>query len=57
MTQLLEFLEEIAKAIDNGDEIDAIYLDFCKVFDKMPHKRLLKKGRKIWYKGEHLEMD
>ena len=41
VTQLLEFMEEITQAIDNGDEVDIIYLDFCKAFDKVPHRRLL----------------
>ena len=42
VTQLLEFLEDITEAIDNGDE-DVVYFDFCKAFDKVPHRRLLKK--------------
>ena len=41
--QLLEFMEEITQAIDTGDEVDIIYLDFCKAFDKVPHRRLLQK--------------
>ena len=28
VTQLLDFMEEITQAIDNGDELDIIYLDF-----------------------------
>ena len=42
-TQLLEFLEDLTKALDNGKDVDVIYLDFCKAFDKVPHRRLLKK--------------
>ena len=42
-TQLLEFLEDVTMALDQGDDVDVIYLDFCKAFDKVPHKRLLKK--------------
>ena len=45
VTQLLEFLEEITEAIDSGDEVDVIYLDFGKAFDKVPHKTLLKRWR------------
>ena len=41
-TKLLEFLEDIITALDQGDDVDVIYLDFCKAFDKIPHKRLLK---------------
>ena len=32
-------MEEINQAIDNGDD----NLDFCKAFDKVPHRRLLQK--------------
>ena len=42
VTQLLEFLEDITQAIDNGEDVYIVYLDFCKAFDKVPHKRLLK---------------
>ena len=47
-TQLLEFLEDVTMALDQGDDLDVIYLDFCKAFDKVPHKRLLKK---LWGYG------
>ena len=47
-TQLLEFLEDITTALDQGDDFDVIYLDFCKAFDKLPHKRLLKE---LWGYG------
>ena len=42
ITQLLEILEEITDALDQGFDIDIIYLDYTKAFDKIPHKRLLK---------------
>ena len=42
-TQLLEFMEDISEALNNGEEIDVIYLDFCKAFDKVLHLHLLKK--------------
>ena len=47
-TQLLEFLEDITTASDQGDDVDVIYLDFCKAFDNIPNKRLLKK---LWGYG------
>ena len=47
-TQLLEFLEDLTQALDNGKDVDVIYLDFCKAFDKVPHRRLLKK---LWAYG------
>ena len=43
LTNMLCFLEEITKWIDEGSPIDIIYLDFQKAFDKVPHQRLLLK--------------
>ena len=43
LTNMLCFLEEITKWIDEGSPVDIIYLDFQKVFDKVPHQRLLLK--------------
>ena len=37
------FFEEITKWIDEGSSVDIIYLDFQKVFDKVPLQRLLLK--------------
>ena len=45
LTNLLEFFEDISEKLDSGRPIDVIYLDFAKAFDKVPHKRLLKKLR------------
>jgi len=45
VTQLLTILDEWTEAIDQGDEIDCIYLDFSKAFDSFPHQRLLIKLR------------
>ena len=43
LTNMLCFLEEITKEIDEGSPVDIIYLDFQKAFDKVPHQRLLLK--------------
>ena len=43
LTNMLCFSEEITKWIDEGSPVDIIYLDFQKVFDKVPHQRLLLK--------------
>ena len=48
VTQLLETLDEITDAIEQGYDVDIIYLDFCKAFDKFPHRRLMKK---LWAYG------
>ena len=38
VTQILEFLEDITQANDNGEDVDVVYLDFCKAFDKFHTK-------------------
>ena len=43
LTNMLCFLEEITKWIDEGSPVDIIYLDFLKAFDKVPQQRLLLK--------------
>ena len=47
LTNLLEYTEEITKAFDSGQNIDMVYLDFAKAFDKVPIKRLLLKVRAL----------
>lgn len=42
-TQLLETLDEWTEIMDDGGSIDAIYTDFQKAFDTVPHRRLLLK--------------
>ena len=43
LTNLLEFSEKVTDAINQGKPFDCINLDFAKVFDKVPHFRLIKK--------------
>ena len=42
-TNLLATLDAWSDILDNGSPVDAIYLDFSKVFDSVPHHRLLEK--------------
>ena len=41
--QLLNVLDKWTEIIDDGETIDAIYMDFMKAFDKVPQERLLRK--------------
>ena len=40
MTNLLEALDHIGSLLDSGSQVDTIYLDMSKVFDKVSHRRL-----------------
>lgn len=42
-TNLVTYSDYLFKAIDRGHQVDAVYTDFMKAFDKVDHKLLLKK--------------
>ena len=44
-SQLILTLQDLAAGMDEGQQIDAILLDFSKAFDKVPHERLAIKLR------------
>jgi hypothetical protein len=52
-TQLLEYLEDLTAMLDSNEPVDAIYLDFSKAFDTVPHQRLQTKLRSYGI-GENL---
>ena len=41
--QLLKILDKWTELLENGGQIDVIYTDLEKAFDKIPHKRLINK--------------
>ena len=41
--QLLKVLDQWTSILDEGGTIDAVYMDFMKAFDKVPHGRLIHK--------------
>ena len=42
-SQLLLFVDELAKSMCSGKQVDVAVMDFSKAFDVVPHKRLLNK--------------
>ncbi|GCB63140.1 hypothetical protein scyTo_0000118 [Scyliorhinus torazame] len=51
-TNLVVFFEDISSAVDNGEPMDVVYLEFQKALDKVPHKRLLHKIKMHGIKGK-----
>ena len=43
LSNLLTFLDKLTECWDRGENVDVIYTDFAKAFDKVPHQRLLTK--------------
>lgn len=52
LTNLLVYLEDVTKLLDEKKEVDVIYLDYAKAFDKVPHKRLGDKVRALGIDGD-----
>ena len=55
MTQLLSHIEHIYSSLNSGDEVDVIYLDFAKAFDKVDHNVLLAKLERYGIGGRVLK--
>jgi hypothetical protein len=53
-SQLLHVLHDIHQALESRNQVDAVYLDFAKAFDKVSHKFLLTKLHKFGIRGDLL---
>jgi len=42
-TQLVTTIDDLAKSLDNGKQVDMLILDFSKAFDTVAHQRLINK--------------
>ena len=54
VTQLLNYLDKCAATMAQGGVTDAIYLDFAKAFDTVPHSRLIGKLQAYGITGDLL---
>ena len=52
--QLLNLLDSWTKHLDTHQTIDVVYTDFEKAFNKVPHKSLIFKLKKIWHNSKTL---
>ncbi len=41
--QLLKVLDDRTEILDNGGQVDVLYMDFMKAFDQVSHKHLINK--------------
>jgi hypothetical protein len=57
MTNLLEFFEIITRAVDEGEAVDAMFLDFAKAFDKVPRNEITEQTQSTWSEGKSAKMD
>ena len=55
LTQLLVHIDNILERVGNECNVDVVYLDFSKAFDKVDHKLLLQKLQKIGIQGKIYE--
>ena len=49
LTQLLSHVDDIVQGLVNNADTDAIYLDFAKAFDKVDHRLLLLKMKRMGF--------
>ena len=53
-SQLILIIQDLASSLEDGEQIDAVLLDFSKAFDKVPHQRLLLKLQHYGIRGHLL---
>ena len=54
-SQLTHVLDDWTSALELGHQVDVIYLDLQKAFDKVPHARLLSKLKSYGIGGKLLQ--
>jgi hypothetical protein len=54
-TNLLSTLNDWTRLLDGRKPVDALYLDFAKAFNSVPHERLLRKMKSLGIEGNVLQ--
>ena len=55
ITQLVEVLDRIGRELDHGKQIDVLYLDMSKAFDRVSHAKLLHRLCQFGFRGNILK--
>ena len=55
ITQLVEVLDRIGRELDHGKQIDVLYLDLSKAFDRVSQAKLLHRLRQFGFRGNILK--
>ena len=50
--QLIEFIDDVTKYLDNGQQTDCLIMDFSKAFDKVSHSLLVHKLQHYGIRGK-----
>ena len=54
VSQFLVYIDKVYKALDRGEQVEVLYTNFEKVFDKIDHAKILKKLWNIGVRGKLL---
>ena len=54
-TQLIKTVNDLAKSLNEGQQVDSILLDFSKAFDVVCHRKLLLKLHHYGIRGKNLK--
>lgn len=55
VTNLVNYIERLMHCVDSGGQMDVVYTDFSKAFDKVSHAKLLRKLRLLGIAGPILQ--
>jgi hypothetical protein len=55
-TQLLEFIDDVTRNLDDGKQTDVLIMDFSKAFDKVSHNLLIHKLKHYGIRGKVTEL-
>ena len=53
---LMTLMDKLITALENGEHVIGIFLDFPKTFDTVDHEILLKKDVPLWYQRNSIQM-